>query len=118
MVVSAFANKPEADTRTAVERRRWARLPLAVPVFLRGIDEGGAQFLEFSTALNVSAGGVLVAARRHVPPLIDISVEIPSAPAPTPAAPQAIRIVKAKFVRDLVSDHTHLIALKFTRPLQ
>ena len=31
------------------ERRQWARLYLAIPVFVRGINGQGAEFLEFST---------------------------------------------------------------------
>ena len=49
------------------ERRKWARLPLAIPVFVRSRDGKGKEFLEFATALNVSAGGMLVAIRRALP---------------------------------------------------
>ena len=48
------------------ERRKWTRLPLAIPVFVRSRDEKGKEFLEFATALNVSAGGMLVAMRRAI----------------------------------------------------
>jgi len=43
-----------------IERRSWPRLPLAIPVFVRSRDEKGKEFLEFATALNVSAGGALI----------------------------------------------------------
>ncbi len=46
------------------ERRHWARLSLAIPVFVRGINGQGREFLEFSTLLNESAGGVLLAMRK------------------------------------------------------
>ena len=49
------------------ERRKWTRLPLAIPVFVRSRDEKGKEFLEFATALNISAGGALVAVRRSSP---------------------------------------------------
>ena len=42
--------KPEA------ERRKWPRLPIAIPVFVRSRDEKGKELLEFATALNISAG--------------------------------------------------------------
>ena len=45
--------------RAGTERRKWARLPLAIPVFVRSRDRKGKEFLEFATALNVSAGGML-----------------------------------------------------------
>ena len=53
--------------KTGNERRKWARLPLAIPVFVRSRDGKGKEFLEFATALNVSAGGMLVAIRRILP---------------------------------------------------
>ena len=45
------------------ERRRWPRLPLAIPVFVRGCDLEGNEFIEFNVMLNESAGGALVAIR-------------------------------------------------------
>jgi len=52
-------------------------LPLAIPVFVRSRDEKGKEFLEFATALNVSAGGALVAVRRSLPPTAQVLLEIP-----------------------------------------
>ena len=66
--------------KTGNERRKWARLPLAIPVFVRSRDGKGKEFLEFATALNVSAGGMLVAIRRVLPAIAQIQLEIPSAP--------------------------------------
>ena len=66
--------------KTGNERREWARLPLAIPVFVRSRDGKGKEFLEFATALNVSAGGMLVAIRRILPAVAQIQLEIPSAP--------------------------------------
>ena len=66
--------------KTGNERRKWARLPLAIPVFVRSRDGKGKEFLEFATALNVSAGGMLVAIRRVLPAVAQIQLEIPSAP--------------------------------------
>ena len=55
-------------------------MPLAIPVFVRSRDGKGKEFLEFATALNVSAGGMLVAIRRVLPAIAQIRLEIPSAP--------------------------------------
>ena len=66
--------------RAGNERRKWSRLPLAIPVFVRGRDGKGKEFLEFATALNVSAGGMLVAIRRVLPAIAQVRLEIPSAP--------------------------------------
>ncbi len=63
------------------ERRRWQRLVLAIPVFVRGVDERGQPFLEFATALNISAGGALLVLRHSLPPKSSVGVEVPASPA-------------------------------------
>lgn len=104
--------------RPEKERRKWTRLPLAIPVFVRSRDEKGKEFLEFATALNVSAGGALVAVRRSLPKAAQVLLEIPSAPLATAAAlPRAARTLRARAVRVSHSDGYHLLGLKFSRPL-
>ncbi len=101
-----------------IERRKWIRLPLAIPMFVRSRDEKGKEFLEFATALNVSAGGALVAVRRSLPLSAQVSLEIPSAPLASAAAlPKAYRIVRARSVRVTHAEGYHLIGLKFSHPL-
>ena len=100
------------------ERRRWVRLPLAIPVFVRSRDDKGNDLLEFATALNISAGGALVVVRRS--PMLSGSVllEIPSAPIADGAAlPRSARTLRAKPVRITHTEGYHLLGLKFSRPL-
>lgn len=100
------------------ERRKWTRLPLAIPVFVRSRDEKGKEFLEFATALNVSAGGALVAVRRSLPPTAQVLLEIPSAPlVATAALPKAARTLRARTLRISHAEGYHLLGLKFSRPL-
>jgi hypothetical protein len=104
--------------RAEKERRKWTRLPLAIPVFVRSRDEKGKEFLEFATALNVSAGGALVAVRRSLPKAAQVMLEIPSAPLAAAAGlPRAARTLRARAVRVNHSDGYHLLGLKFSRPL-
>lgn len=100
------------------ERRRWPRLPLAIPVFVRSRDEKGKEFLEFATALNVSAGGALIAVRRPIPSSALVVLEIPSAPlAATTSLPKAARTLRARTVRVIHAEGYHLMGVKFSRPL-
>jgi hypothetical protein len=119
---SAIPQKePNVARRTvAVERRRFERIPLAIPVFVRGQDPEGKEFLEFATSLNISAGGALLATRRHLPKLTTISLEIPSAPLPRLALlPKIVRRLKARLVRSSLLDGCHLWAVRFRlHPLQ
>lgn len=99
------------------ERRQWSRLPLAIPVFVRARDRKGREFLEFATALNVSAGGMLVAIRRLSPqPVSPLTLEIPSAPV-TALARRSARTLRARALRTTPADGYYLLGLKFTRPL-
>jgi|ERR1700722_2614824 c-di-GMP-binding flagellar brake protein YcgR len=106
---------PKAHT----ERRRWSRLPLAIPVFVRSRDGKGNEILEFATALNVSAGGMLVAIRRIMPRTSQLELEIPSG-APVAAMalmPQVSRSLRARALRNTPAEGYYLLGLKFSRPL-
>jgi hypothetical protein len=106
------ASKPDT------ERRRWSRLPLAIPVFVRTRDGKGNEFLEFATALNVSAGGMLLAVRRILPRSSLIRLEIPSAPVAALALlPPVSRNLRAKALRNTPAEGYYLLGLKFSRPL-
>ncbi len=104
--------------KPGLERREWPRLPLAIPVFVRGRDQAGKDFLEFATALNISAGGALVAVHRALRPAAQVSLEIPSAPLAVPAAAQKnSRNLRGKIVRVDHAEGYHLLGLKFRRPV-
>lgn len=105
-------------SKTSAERRKWTRLPLAIPVFVRGRDSQGKEFLEFATAVNVSAGGMLVATRRNLSPSSPVLLEIPSAPlAALASTPGATRSLRAKALRSSHEEGYYLLGLKFSRPL-
>jgi hypothetical protein len=100
------------------ERRRWPRLPLAIPVFVRGRDLQGKEFVEFSVMLNESAGGALVAIRRSLGRASRIALEIPSTPLSMAANfPQAVRMLRARVVRITPLDGWKLCGLVFSRPI-
>lgn len=100
------------------ERRKWARLQLAIPVFIRSHDDIGKDHLEFATAMNICAGGALVVVRRSLPAASAVSLEIPSAPlGPASGLPRSSRAMQAKAVWITHLNGYHLVGLKFTRPL-
>jgi hypothetical protein len=91
---------------------------LAIPVFIRGVDEQGRDFLEFATALNISAGGALVATRRQLPRCARLSLEIPVAPMPRAITlPKSVRRMRAKLVRVTLGESYQLLGLKFANIL-
>lgn len=100
------------------EERKWPRLQLAIPVFVRTYDRNGKESLEFATAVNISAGGAMVVVRRSLPKSAVLSLEIPSAPiSPSDGLKTSSRIMQAKAVWVAHLDDYHLLGLKFARPL-
>ena len=100
------------------ERRRFYRLPLAIPLFLRGVDKDGKGFLDFTQALNFSAGGALVATRRLLPRGSWLHLEMPASPVPLFHLPrQPKRTVAGRVVRNMDRDTYYLCAVRFARPL-
>jgi len=101
------------------ERRKWPRLQLAIPVFIRSHDEEGKEHLEFATAINICAGGALVVVRRPLAGASAVSLEIPSAPlGPAHGLPRSSRAMRAKAAWISHRVGYQLIGLKFTRPLR
>jgi hypothetical protein len=100
------------------ERRKWERLPLAIPVFVRSRDDSGKEFLEFATAWNVSAGGALVAVKRSLRLSSQVSLEIPSTPVSVfPHHAKVARNLRAKPIWVTHAEGHHIIGLKFVPPL-
>ena len=100
------------------ERRKWSRLQLAIPVFVRSRDSNGKESLEFATAMNICAGGALVVVRRSLPDASAVSLEIPSAPLePAGGLPRSSRSMRAKTAWISHRNGYHLVGLKFARPL-
>ncbi|MBZ5648403.1 MAG: PilZ domain-containing protein [Acidobacteriia bacterium] len=107
-----------ARKRARSDQRKWQRIPLAIPVFIRGTAEDGKEFLEFATALNISAGGALVATRRQLPRCVRLSLEIPVAPVPRAISlPKSVRRMRAKLVRVTMGESYQLWGLKFANIL-
>lgn len=101
----------------AEERRKWSRVTIAIPMFISCTHEG-QKLLEFGTAVNLSAGGALVAVRRFIPPKTPVQLEIPTSPLPQGAIPQAARKMSGQLLRVEAADDHNLLAIRFDEPLQ
>ena len=97
------------------ERRRWQRLPLGIPVFVHGLDKKGKRILEFTTVLNVSAGGVLLAMHTDLPRRSVISLQVPAGNVKSPF--QAKRSFRAQVLRVDPKKGWYACAAKFSSPL-
>lgn len=94
--------------------RRWQRIPLAFPVFIHGTDQDGRTTLEFGTAVNVSAGGVLVALKR-LPASKNVLVEMPVPPGFD--SPASFRMLESTIVRTQTGEHHIFVGMQFKTPL-
>jgi len=104
--------------KAAPERRKWQRLSLAIPVFVRGKEGNDREWLEFATALNVSAGGALVAVRRSLPLSSQVLLEIPSAPPVANAdLPRFSRNLQGRVMWRTNAQGYQLAGVKFSRAL-
>ena len=99
--------------------RRSPRIRLQVPVFVRGTDAMGSEFIELTKTLNISALGACIASQHILRPTQIVHLTIP---APSPAAPSLVPSetppISARVLRqDLVGD-ARLFGLEFLRPLE
>lgn len=99
------------------ERRRWERLPISIPFFMRGNRAAGEEFLDFATALNLSAGGVLLASRRYLEPGIEVKLEIPVALVNKAQLPHSISLLHAAVLRCAANRQYFLLGMQFDTPL-
>ena len=103
---------------TGVDLRAWDRVPISVPLFVRGVDERGKSFLDLATAVNVSIGGARVAVRRHATIEAKITLELPVSPiADFEELTGAARQMVGAIVRIDTGSRFHLWAVRFDQPL-
>jgi PilZ domain len=102
---------------SGAERRDWDRLPISIPFFVRGKKGSGEEFLEFATALNLSAGGVLLATRKFLDPGTEISLEVPVALVNKAQLPRSVSLLHATVLRCTPDRQYFLLGLQFDEPL-
>ena len=83
----------------ALDRRSHYRLPIRVPIFIKGIDIHGQEFFELTHTVNVSASGACFVSKRELQIDADLMVSIP---APLPSDPQESDEYDFKFPAKIV----------------
>ena len=101
------------------QRRHSPRIRLQVPVFLRGVDTSGVEFIELTKTLNISATGACIASTHFLRPdqIVSITVPAPS-PASSSVVPNETPPISARIIRQSVAGDIRLFALEFLRPLE
>jgi hypothetical protein len=99
--------------------RRSPRIRLQVPVFLRGADVSGTEFVELTKTLNISAMGACIASTHILRPDQTVHLTIP-APGPTSSdlVPSETPPIVARVLRQDSAGQMRLFGLEFLRPLE
>ena len=99
------------------ERRRSARLPVAIPMFVRGTDQHGQPFVDFATALNISAGGASLVLKRYLQPDSQVSLEIPVGLLPPSLVNKLVQQIQALTLRVASAEKSFVVGVQFVNPL-
>src|SRR5208283_1538143 len=99
-------------------RRRSPRIRLQVPVFLRATDISGAEFIELTKTLNISATGACIASAHILRPdqVVHLTIPAPS-PSPPRQIPSETPPLVAKVLPQDATPDMRLFGLEFLRPL-
>jgi PilZ domain len=100
------------------ERRRFQRIRLQIPLFVRGRDAHGEQFLELAKTLDISAFGALITCPRALIVNEIITLTIP-APSITSSAlvPAGMPPIQARVKRRREAGDVHLVGVEFIKPI-
>lgn len=100
------------------ERRRSERLPLQIPIFLRGLDSAGTAFLELTKTLNISATGALLLSCHPLQPdqLLRITIPVTTNQV-SGLVPQETPPIQLRVVNSTQTGDTHLIRAEFVTRL-
>ena len=110
-----------AKTNPAVDsskQRRFPRIRLQIPVFLRAQDASGVDFVELTKTLNISASGACIASTHILRPdqVVHLTIPTPS-PASSGLVPNETPPIMAKVLRQQAAGDLRLFGIEFFKHL-
>lgn len=103
---------------SVTERRRFHRIRLQIPLFIRGTDASGNEFLELAKTLDISCSGARIVSPR---PLQHQEILYLTVPAPIPPSPKSAECgtgpISARVRRIDRSDEIEVASVEFLRLL-
>lgn len=101
------------------QRRRSPRIRLQVPVFVRGSDASGMEFIELTKTLNIGSAGACITSthKLRTDQVVYLTVPAPS-PSSSSLVPNETPPIAAKVLRQEVAGDMRLFGLEFLRPLE
>lgn len=100
------------------ERRRFQRIHLQIPLFIRGRDVHGEQFMELAKTLDISALGAFLTCPRALAVGDFVTLTIP-APSITSSGlvPAGMAPIQARVKRQQEAGDVHLVGVEFLKPI-
>jgi hypothetical protein len=107
---------PSVDTS---KQRRFPRIRLQIPVFLRAQDASGVDFVELTKTLNISASGACIASSHILRSDQVVHLTIPTpAPASSGLVPNETPPITAKVLRQQSAGELRLFGIEFFKTLE
>jgi|SRR5579862_377081 hypothetical protein len=100
------------------DRRRFHRIHLQVPLFIRGRDAHGEQFVELGKTLDISGIGAFVICPRSltVNDIITLTIPAPSIIS-SGLVPAGMPPIQARVKRQQEAGEVHLVGVEFLKPI-
>jgi hypothetical protein len=110
-------SKAEDMHLTPAERRRAPRIHVQIPMFVRGIDASGVEFLDLTKTLDISATGAYLASPRSLRADQLLNLTIPAPPSPSSTLASETPPIPARVRRHRALDGVHLLGVEFLKAL-
>jgi hypothetical protein len=109
----------ESQSLDQSSTRRSPRLRLQVPVFLRAKDTSGAEFIELTKTLNISATGACITSAYQLgkDQIVHLTIPAPS-PASSSIVPSETPPIVARVLRQESAGEMRLFGLEFLRAIE
>jgi len=102
---------------TPAERRRSQRIHLQIPMFVRGVDAAGSEFIDLTKTLDISATGAYLASPRLLRDNQLLNLTIPAPPSPSSTMPAETPPIQARVRRHRATGGVHLLGVEFLKAL-
>lgn len=86
-------------------------------MFVRGTDRNGKPFVDFATALNISAGGALLVLKRRLHAEAQVALEIPVGLLPQTLVAKPVQHIQARPLRVEPAENCFMVGVQFADSL-
>jgi PilZ domain len=99
------------------ERRRSQRIHVQIPMFVRGVDAAGVEFIDLTKTLDISSTGAFLASPRLLGSDQLLNLTIPAPPSPSAMLPTETPPIQARVRRHRATAGVHLLGVEFLKAL-